>query len=266
LQGIKTMNFVKNKVILELTSKLGNYFGPRANKELPIDFKEDQSLVTEIDQFVSNILKRELAAHPNYSTYQYFSEEDFDELLFPCAVVDPIDGTRELAKGRPECAVSLALMHSPHLADPLNYAWLFNPFSGFDLDSNTPFVSSMNKSSQKLLCLVSRSELHKGYFNRMMNQDLFDISPRGSIAFKLGLLASGGCDLVVSLAPKNIWDIAAGTQLCSQRGIHFYINGEKVTSLDEAKYQGFLMWACDEVAQKVNERFKDEIKKLNEKN
>jgi myo-inositol-1(or 4)-monophosphatase len=262
LQGIKSMNFVKNRVILELTSKLGKYFGPRATKNLSIDYKEDKSLVTEIDHFVSELIKKELAAHENYSSYQYFSEEDYKELHFPAAVVDPIDGTRELSVGRAECAVSLALMHSPHLADPLNYAWLYNPFSGFDLDSHTPFVASINKSSQKLLCLVSRSEFHKGYYNSVLNQNLFDISPRGSIAFKLGLLASGGCDLVVSLAPKNIWDIAAGTQLCAQRGIHFYINGEKVSSLDEVKYQGILMWACDEVAGRVLDCFKDEISKL----
>jgi myo-inositol-1(or 4)-monophosphatase len=260
-QGIKSMNFVKNKVILELTSKLGSYFGPRANKNLQIDYKEDKSLVTEIDHFVSETLKKELAAHQNYSNYQYFSEEDFHELSFPCAVVDPIDGTRELSVGRPECAVSLALMHSSHLADPQNYAWLYNPFSGFDLDTNTPFVSSMNKSSQKLLCMVSRSEFHKGYYNKLVNQNVIDISPRGSIAFKLGLLASGGCDLVVSLAPKNIWDIAAGTILCAQRGIYFYINGEKVTSLDEVKYEGVLMWACEDVANKVLLEFKDEINK-----
>lgn len=72
--------------------------------------------MTEIDHFVSEIIKEELSAHQNYSNYQYFSEEDFHELRFPCAVVDPIDGTRELSVGRPECAVSLALMHSPHLA------------------------------------------------------------------------------------------------------------------------------------------------------
>ncbi len=257
------MKFVKNKVILELTSKLANYFGPRANKNLQIDYKDDNSLVTEIDHFVSEIIKEELSAHQNYSNYQYFSEEDFHELRFPCAVVDPIDGTRELSVGRPECAVSLALMHSPHLADSLNYAWLYNPFSGFDLDTNTPFVASMNKSSQKLLCMVSRSEFHKGYYKKALNQNVFEISPRGSIAFKLGLLASGGCDLVVSLAPKNIWDIAAGTLLCAQRGIHFYINGKKVSSLDEVKYQGVLMWACDEVAQKVLDHFKDEINRYN---
>lgn len=252
------MKNMQNEVILELTKNLGKLFGPNSSEDIKIQLKDDKSFVTEIDLFVSELIKNKLAHHPAYTDYAFFSEEDFKEYTFPCAILDPIDGTRELIKGRPECAVSLALMKTPRIDDPENYAWLYNPFSAFSLDSQTPFVASLEKSTQKYLSLVSRSEFHKGHYANYLNNPQIDISPRGSIAFKLGLLASGACDFIVSLEPKNVWDIAAGTVLCSQRNIHFYENGIRITHLDRQKYSGVLIWAPASVADTVLPIFKNE--------
>ena len=245
------------EIILELTKKLSFLFGPKASKEIEINLKSDKTIVTEIDLFVSNLIKEKLKNHAKYRDYNFFSEEDFDKLKFPCAVLDPIDGTRELAKGRAECAVSLALMKSSELSDPENYGWLYNPFSGFSLDSSIPFVASNTKSTQKILGMVSRSEFEKGYFKDLINIDpKLEITPRGSIAFKLGILASGGCDFVLSLSPKNIWDIAAGSVLCAQRGMKMYQNGVEITQLDKVHIKGILLWAPEELAEELCSRFK----------
>ncbi|MGZ3787428.1 MAG: inositol monophosphatase family protein [Bacteriovorax sp.] len=254
------MKMIQNQVILELTKKLANLFGPKARANIQVNLKDDKSFVTEIDLFVSTLLKEKLSHHPEYSSYAFFSEEDFKEYTFPCAILDPIDGTRELVKGRPECAVSLALMKSHTIADPENFAWLYNPFSGFFLDTTTPFVPSLDKSIQKLLTFVSRSEFHKGHYNKYLNHPQIDITPRGSIAFKLGLLAIGACDFIISLEPKNVWDIAAGTILCERRGIHFYENGLRIKTLDRERYQGALIWAPEELAPIILDCFKDEFK------
>lgn len=255
------MKNVQSEVILKLTTKLSFLFGPSASLKLDINLKSDNTIVTEIDLFVSTLVKEKLKAHPKYNHYTFFSEEEFSELNFPAAILDPIDGTRELARGRAECAVSLAMMNSSNIDDPLNYGWLYNPFSGFSLDSEAPFVASNNKSEQKILGMVSRSEFEKGYFNGFINIDpKIEITPRGSIAFKLGLLASGGCDFVVSLSPKSIWDIAAGTILCSKRGIKLYQNGVEVKKLDEIRIQGALIWAPEELATVLWTKFKNEKK------
>lgn len=251
---------MQNEVILELTKKLSKLFGPKASNEIKIDLKLDKSFVTEIDLFVSEIIKKKLSTHSTYSQYAFFSEEDFKEYAFPCAILDPIDGTRELVKGRPECAVSLALMASPEIANPDNYAWLYNPFSGFSLDTQTPFVPSLDKSVQKLLTFVSRTEFHKGHYANYLNNPQIDITPRGSIAFKLGLLASGACDFIVSLEPKNVWDIAAGTILCHRRGFNFYQNGKIVNSLERQHYEGALIWAPPSLAPIIMDIFKAEFK------
>ncbi len=254
------MKKLQNEVILELTKKLSNLFGPTAQNNIEVNLKDDKSFVTEIDLFVSTIIKEKLSTHPEYSHYAFFSEEDFKEYTFPCAILDPIDGTRELVKGRPECAVSLAMMKTHTIADPDNYAWLYNPFSGFSLDTKTPFVPSMDKSIQKLLTFVSRSEYHKGHYNKYLNHPQIDITPRGSIAFKLGVLASGACDFIISMEPKNAWDIAAGTILCERRGIHFYENGVRVHTLDRERYYGPLIWAPEILAPTLLEIFKADFK------
>ena len=255
------MKNIQSEVILILTRKLSFLFGPNATLDIEVNLKTDNTIVTEIDLFVSNLLKEKLKAHPEFQHYSFFSEEDFDQLTFPSAILDPIDGTRELAKGRAECAVSLALMNSALIADPKNYGWLYNPFSGFSLDSDVPFVASNNKSAQKVLGMVSRTEFEKGYFKNFINIDpKIEISPRGSIAFKLGLLASGGCEFVLSLSPKNIWDIAAGTVLCAQRGIKLYQNGVEIKSLDEVHMKGVLLWAPENLGPELWTKFKNEKK------
>ena len=253
------MKNIQNEVSLELTKKLWELFGSKATRTIEVNFKDDKSPVTEIDLLVSSLIKEKLLKHSQYSKYAFFCEEDFIDYVFPCAILDPIDGTRELAKGLPECAVSLALMKSPVIDDPSNFAWLYNPFSGFSLDSNIPYVSTTNKSTQKILTFVSRSEFQKGHYNKYLNNPQIDITPRGSIAFKLGLLASGACDFVISLEPKNVWDIAAGTILCSQRGIHFYQDGKRVTSLGSSYYKGALIWVSDLLAPIVLKAFEDEF-------
>jgi len=251
---------MQNKVILELTKKLEIFFGPKAKNSIKIDLKEDKSFITEIDLFVSDLIKEQLLGHSSYANYTFFSEEDFKEYNFPCAILDPIDGTRELIKGRPECAVSLALMKTPEIDDPENYAWLYNPFSGFSLDTSTPFVVSTEKSLQKHLGLVSRTEFHRGHYAKYLNHPQLDITPRGSIAFKLGILASGACDFIVSLEPKNVWDIAAGTILCAQRGIHFYEDGKRITQLDRQRYSGALIWASETLAPVILKAFEGDFK------
>ena len=255
------MKKMQNNVILELTTKLGEIFGPNPKIKLKVDIKDDKSFVTEIDLFISGLIKQKLLEDSKYSQYAFFCEEDFKEYVFPCAILDPIDGTRELVRGRPECAVSLALMQTPLIDDPSNFAWLYNPFSGFTLDTEIPFVATTDKSVQKILTFVSRTEFHKGHYKKYLDNPQLDITPRGSIAFKLGLLASGACDFIVSLEPKNVWDIAAGTILCAQRGIHFYENGVRVTTLEKQSYTGALIWVPEFLAPIVLNIFKDEFKK-----
>lgn len=235
-----------NETIKNLSRhKVRLYFSPDSKESLTIDFKDDQSLVTDFDLSVSEEIKNWMISRKEFRDWNFFSEEDYSELKFPSVVLDPIDGTRELVKGRDECVVSLALMSSASLdAKSENYAYIYNPFSGFEYHSQSSNVPIFSKSGQPLLGLISRSEWHLNLHQKWMklNNEELIFAPRGSIAFKLALLASGACDFVVSFKPKNLWDIAAGTILLSQRGYRFYEQGKLVTKLDKSSYSPPLLW------------------------
>lgn len=250
------MENIKNELIGLLTKEIEEIFSESSDRKLVESTKEDNSIVTEIDLLVSAFFKNKFAMNANFKNFNFYSEEDFGHLKFPSIVLDPIDGTREFAIGRAECAVSLAIMNSSELSDPKNYAWLYNPFSGFSLDTNSKFVYAKNFSTKHMFGMVSRSEHFKGLYNNINNPKIH-LTPRGSIAFKLGLLSSGACDFVVSKYPKNIWDIAAGTILAYQRGYSFFIDGKKVTKLEQEKYAGVLLWCREECIEELMSVFQN---------
>lgn len=210
---------------------------------LEIKNKYDNSIVTILDTKISNIVKEEVKKIIPYQNFVFYSEEEHNELSFPCVVLDPIDGTRELCQGLPECSISLAIMESPSLCDRRNWAWIYNPFTGFDIDSDQAFFPSINVQKNNLTGMVSRSEWEKGLYHNENSSIL--ICPKGSIAFKLGLLAAGAIDFVISRRPKNIWDIAAGSILCQQRGIEMWADEKIIQSLNDKTYFPELVWGSE---------------------
>lgn len=235
-----------NETIKSLSRhKVNLYFSQNAQESLSVEFKKDQSIVTDFDLSVSNGIKSWMKNHPDFKNWNFFSEEDHGKLNFPAFVLDPIDGTRELVKGRDECVVSLAIMARSTLQNEKeNYAYIYNPFSGFEFCTGMSTVPVYSKSNQALLGLISRSEWHLNLHLERIRQENSELifAPRGSIAFKLALLASGACDFVVSFKEKSIWDIAAGTILLTERGYRFYEQGKLVTDLNKVTFSPPLLW------------------------
>ena len=65
--------------------------------------------------------------------------------------------------------------------------------------------------------MVSRSEIKKGLWSAYEN--IFsNITPVGSVAYKLGLVAAGRSSLFATLQPKNEWDICAGNCIVNEAG------------------------------------------------
>ncbi|WP_372651962.1 inositol monophosphatase [Halobacteriovorax sp.] len=210
-------------------------------ESLGVSKKSDFSIVTLVDQEISDLVHMSLK-HMVKDGYHFFSEEEQVSFGFPSIILDPIDGTRELAQGLGECVVSLALMTTPSSG----FAWLFNPFTGFEISSHSKWVEPVIFNTDKLFGYVSKGDLKKGLLNHIDEIDHLEIVAKGSIAFKLGLLASGACDFVYSKTPKNIWDIAAGTLLCWERGFKLYQMGKEVKQLDDIRIDGELIWCRKE--------------------
>ncbi len=233
---IEIQNKIKNQILNFF--KKENLF-----KNLQTKTKVDNSLVTEIDLFICKTIKSEIMSLKEFSNFHYFSEEDHSELNFPALILDPIDGTKGLISGYPDCSVSLALMKDEKISG--GWGWIFNPFTGFDLSSSQGFSKAPNVPEGKLIGLVSRSEWNRGEFQNI-NQNNFSLAPKGSIAFKLGLLAAGAADFVITKRKKQIWDIAAGTILCSERDIFLFDKKSQVETLNEKVLDAPMLWCKKE--------------------
>ena len=213
---------------------------------LEIKEKGDRSLVTSIDLFVSDLFKKYFLTE--FPELHFYSEEDQHSWGLPLIILDPIDGTRELSMGIGECAVSFGIYFSEDFDDPRNISWIYNPFTGFEINS-FDHTKNMNRiSDATLMSFVSRSEYEKGLYDGV--EELL-ILPKGSIALKLGLLAGGCGHFVVTRKPKNIWDIAAGTHICATRGISLYQNGKKINKISKTIYSNDLIWVADIFKERV---------------
>jgi myo-inositol-1(or 4)-monophosphatase len=207
--------------------------------------KADGSMVTELDLELSLMIEKIVVEQ--FPDHIFYSEEKFSEWGFPLIAVDPLDGTREYMAGRPEWALSVARFLKDEF---IGEGWIYNPLTK-ELYCETSHVPHADKKI--FYGEVSRSEWEKGLFNSVSSAR-FNIKPMGSIAYKLGRLSAHKLDFVVSLQPKNIWDIAAGTILAQAAGYQFYSQGKKVTKV-EKYYRPPLIWCREEIYQELSGLF-----------
>lgn len=207
--------------------------------------KQDGTPVTSLDLALSVLLENVCQTH--YPGHTVYSEENFDQWHFPLIAIDPLDGTKEYIKQRPEWAVSVGVFSSEEFKGA---GWVFNPATSELYDGSKPVVRTHHTHYRGE---VSHSEWDRGWYKDFAHKD-FSIKPKGSIAYKLGRLSAGECDFVVSLAPKNIWDIAGGSLLCQGQGIHFYSNGRLVTKVQQL-YHPPLIWCREELFSQLSALF-----------
>lgn len=189
-----------------------------AGGRLRADYKSPDQPVTDADREADAFLKAELSkAIPEAG---WLSEETADSPeRLDCRriwVVDPLDGTGEFVRGLDEYAVSVALVedgrpilgliHNP----PRNRLWWAAEGKGC-FEGDTRCRCPEFALSNPPRALVSRTESAKGYFNGFSG--LYDIRPMGSMAYKLGCLASGEADATFTVTRRSEWDVCAGALL-----------------------------------------------------
>jgi myo-inositol-1(or 4)-monophosphatase len=209
----------------------------------PADMKVDGTPVTALDLALSLLLEKMSEKHLPEVTF--YSEEKYSDWKFPLVAIDPLDGTREYIRNRPEWAVSIGLFESKQFS---GQGWVYNPLTKELFSSEIPVVNYVDKP--KYYGEVSHSEWDKGFYD-LFKSDKFILKPIGSIAYKLGRLAAGKADFVISLAPKNIWDIAGGTLLCHQSKMKFYSQGKEVTEVKQL-YLPPLIWCHEELFEELS--------------
>ena len=183
-------------------------------------------------------------------------------------IVDPIDGTREFVEGMPEFSVSAGLSRGGRavlggvilpaegrLLLGVQGAGLrelrYNQEQDDGLIQESAIGAFPETGSLKgARIYVSRSEFRKGLFAPLQEDpDMgFQFVAQGSIARKLALLAAGDCDMIVSLNPKNDWDICGGVGLVLSRpgGQAIEIEGGEPNRFDRESLRSYGMIAGPE--------------------
>ena len=202
----------------------------------PVINKADGTPVTDLDLALSDLLEQ--ISLENFNNITVFSEEKYSLWQFPLMAIDPLDGTKEYIRGRPEWALSVGFFEDESFK---GQGWVFNPRTSELFSEDQSLVKFVEKPVY--YGEVSHSEWERGWYKEIVSEK-FKLKPMGSIAYKLGRLSAGKTDFVVSLAPKNIWDIAGGTLLCQRAGMKFYANGVEVKKVQQL-YHPPLIWCFE---------------------
>jgi myo-inositol-1(or 4)-monophosphatase len=173
----------------------------------------------EIDAFLKQTL---LAARPNYG---WLSEETADNPARLAAqhifVVDPIDGTYGFLRGRPHFTIVAAVVEESR---PVAAA-IFNPITDEMFTAADGQGAHMNGASLKVSAkadfLHSRLFAAKDFINDPhwpTPWSPMTVESRASIAYRMGLVAEGEFDAMISLSDKSDWDLAAGDLIVHEAG------------------------------------------------
>ncbi len=184
--------------------------------------KQPNDPVSEADLAVDNLLReRLLATRPGYG---WISEESANQAASAgnaTWVVDPIDGTRAFIAGKPEFAVSVALLaaNRPVLAAIYNPATdeFFQAAEGAGAQLNgKPIRASGHGTLAEARLLASRRTFDRhGWLARVGRAEF---EHRNSIAYRMALVADGRFDAAISLSEKSDWDVAAADLLVREAG------------------------------------------------
>ncbi|MEO5363636.1 MAG: 3'(2'),5'-bisphosphate nucleotidase CysQ [Magnetococcus sp. DMHC-8] len=206
-------------------SVIMQYYQPGApvQSHVHLQDKGRNNPLTKADMEADRLLRTQLLA--NRPSYGWLSEETTDDATrLACRrvwIVDPMDGTKEFIVGLPQFAVSIGLVEDGH---PVA-ACIHNPASGELFSAilgggtrlnGQPVRASRQAHLRGASCLASRSETRHGDWEAFRQE--LAITPMGSIAYKLALVAAGRFDLTFTLTPKNEWDFCAGTLLLQEAG------------------------------------------------
>jgi myo-inositol-1(or 4)-monophosphatase len=178
--------------------------------------------VSEADLAANDHLEQALCgARPDYG---WVSEESANPVIRPRFwLVDPIDGTSAFLRGRPEFAVSVALIEAgrPIVAAVCNPATdeLFDAYAGGGVRLNGQPVRATDQATlDGANLMISRTEYDRLDWHKNLGD--VTVGAISSIAYKLALVAAGHCDATATVWGKSTWDVAGGDLLVCEAGGH----------------------------------------------
>lgn len=231
----------QNDLFLDFTLKTAKQAGDLILEILEanvVNFKKEDknNLVTKADleseKLITNAIKENFPTHSILGE-EYGKTENESEFMW---VIDPVDGTNNIAHGHPYFAVNIGLIQNNEIivgvthAPKLNETWHATKGGGAFLNGNPIKVSDTKSVSESLLATGfpydRKGELYKKamaqYHNAM--QTSHGVRRQGAAAIDMGYLACGRLDGFFEYTLKP-WDIVPGILIIEEAG-------GKVTNID----------------------------------
>jgi 3'(2'), 5'-bisphosphate nucleotidase len=206
--------------VITIAKQAGEAIMQIYHKDFIVEYKEDQSPLTEADLVSHHLICDEL--NRLYPDIPILSEESADTFkladenaCFWC--VDPLDGTKEFIKKNSEFTVNIGLIQNqqPILgvigvpAKKIVYAAVkgeeaFKQEGESDLQK----IQVKTQDPDNLTFAVSRSHLDD-HTKELVQEYGAEMLPAGS-AVKLAYVAEGVVDVYPRFGPTMLWDVAAG--------------------------------------------------------
>ena len=212
------------KLALDASKEAGKIIMQYYRADYEIKEKGYHNPVTTADNEADSFLKSTLTdAMPEYG---WLSEETVDSKdrldKDRVWIVDPLDGTKEFIEGVPHFVVSIALVDKGMpiigvLHNPVTEETFYAAKGEGAYLNNIRYHCSIKASTKEMVILNSRSETRRGLWESYKAK-FKELRAIGSVAYKMGLTATGKADIFATLRPKNEWDVCAGTCLINEAG------------------------------------------------
>ena len=216
------------KKIITIAKQAGETIMQIYKKDFSVEYKEDQSPLTEADLASHHLICGELSKL--YPDIPILSEESADTFtltdensIFWC--VDPLDGTKEFIKKNDEFTVNIALIQNQQVilgvisvpAKNVIYAAVKGEGAFKQQGKNElQQIHVRPQDPDHLTFAVSRSHLDD-HTKAMVDEYQAEMLQAGS-ALKLAFVAEGLVDVYPRFGPTMLWDVAAGQCVIEEAG------------------------------------------------
>ena len=214
--------------VIVIAKKAGETIMQIYQKDFSVEYKEDQSPLTEADLAAHHLICGELSKlYPDIPILSEESAESFtlvdENASFWC--VDPLDGTKEFIKKNDEFTVNIALIQNQHPilgvigvpAKNMVYAAVKGGGAFKQQEDNQlQKIRVKLQDPDHLTFAVSRSHLDD-HTKAMVGEYQAKMLQAGS-ALKLAFVAEGLVDVYPRFGPTMLWDVAAGQCVIEEAG------------------------------------------------
>ncbi|WP_434637380.1 3'(2'),5'-bisphosphate nucleotidase CysQ [Sulfurimonas sp. NW7] len=235
---MNTLNNINLEEIVAIAKEAGDAIMKIYRKDFSVEYKEDDSPLTEADTKANEIICK--ALFELYPEIPMLSEENKEVpykerkewKYYWC--IDPIDGTKEFIKKNGEFTVNIALIHKDTPVLGVVYAPAIDEMykakkgnGAYKNNQKLPLKTNTNPE-KKLTVVASKSHLSKEtqeFIDKLDTEEIEQIS-RGS-SLKLCMVAVGEADIYPRLAPTMEWDTAAADAIVRESGKMTYAKEEE---------------------------------------